>query len=192
VPSVSCGTGFPEWPVFEVRFRPLMIAVPASLHPLLRRLNESDLDRVMELELAAYPYPWTRGIFSDCLRVGYDCWGLQAAHELIGYCIQTHAAGESHLLNLCVGPDWHGQGLGTLMLEHAMRRASAQDCYCMLLEVRPSNRAGVRLYRKYGFYEVGRRPEYYRSAQGREDGIVMRFDIAGIEPLVSRAEFPVD
>jgi len=66
-----------------------MIAEPASFHSLLRRLFDGDLDRIMEIELAAYPYPWTRGIFADCIRVGYECWGLQAGDELIGYCIQT-------------------------------------------------------------------------------------------------------
>lgn len=169
-----------------------MAAEPATLHPLVRRLNEADLDRVMEIELSAYPYPWTRGIFSDCLRVGYDCWGLQTAHELIGYCIQTHGAGENHLLNLCIAPGWQRQGLGIILLEHAIRLATSQNCHCMLLEVRPSNKAGFRLYRKYGFYEVGRRPDYYRSSGGREDAILMRFDIGGIEPLVNRATLPTD
>ena len=56
-----------------------------AVHPLIRPLTWGDLDRIMEIELAAYPVPWTRGIFGDCIRVGYDCWGLQREGELIGY-----------------------------------------------------------------------------------------------------------
>ena len=154
-----------------------MIADPASFHSLLRRLSDTDLDRIMEIELAAYPYPWTRGIFVDCIRVGYDCWGLQAGDELIGYCIQNHAAGENHLLNLCIAPEWQKQGHGRLLLGHAMRLARMQNCYCVLLEVRPSNPAGIRLYKKNGFVIVGERPDYYRSSKGRESAIVMRLDL---------------
>jgi ribosomal-protein-alanine N-acetyltransferase len=105
-----------------------MIANPAIVHPLIRRLTADDLDRVLEIELTAYPYPWTRGIFADCIRVGYDCWGLQAGSDLIAYCIQSNVAGENHLLNLCVAPAWQRQGLGNLLLDHAVRLACLQGC----------------------------------------------------------------
>jgi ribosomal-protein-alanine N-acetyltransferase len=154
-----------------------MIADPASFHSLLRRLIDGDLDRVMEIELAAYPYPWTRGIFADCIRVGYDCWGLQAGDQLIGYCIQTHVAGENHLLNLCIAPEWQKQGLGSLLLEHAIRLARIQNCQCIFLEVRPSNPAGIQLYENNGFIIVGERPDYYRAFEGKESAIVMRLEL---------------
>jgi ribosomal-protein-alanine N-acetyltransferase len=151
-----------------------VIAEPATFHPLIRRLGESDLDRIMELELAAYPFPWTRGIFRDCIRVGYECWGLQHDGELIGYSVQNHAVGEAHLLNLCVGPPWQGRGFGSLMLDHTIRVARGKDCQSMFLEVRPSNPSGYRLYERRGFAVVGRRRNYYRSENGKEDAIVMR------------------
>lgn len=166
-----------------------MNAEPAPFHPLLRPLGWGDLDRVMEIELAAYPFPWTRGIFSDCLRVGYDCWGLQVGSRLSGYSIQADAAGESHLLNLCVAPELQRRGFGRTLLENAIRTARSHGCESMYLEVRPSNPAGIALYRKQGFTVVGRRPDYYstRLATGpagdaaqvalREDALVMRLDI---------------
>jgi ribosomal-protein-alanine N-acetyltransferase len=154
-----------------------MNAVPDHLHPLIRRLGEEDLDRVHEIERSAYPHPWTRGIFSDCLRVGYECWGMQTGSDLIAYCVLTHAAGESHLLNLCVAPDRQRQGLGRLMLEHAIRMARLQDCESMFLEVRPSNPAGYGLYAARGFRVVGRRSDYYRAGEAREDAIVMQLDL---------------
>ena len=154
---------------------------PVAAHTLIRQLSESDLDHVFEIEISAYPFPWTRGIFSDCLRAGYDCWGLQLENLLIGYCLQAHGVGESHLLNLCVAPSWQRQGYGDIMLDHAFRRAHLHDCYCMFLEVRPSNPAGIKLYRKNGFVVVGERPDYYRSDQGKENAIVMRRDLDNSE-----------
>jgi ribosomal-protein-alanine N-acetyltransferase len=147
------------------------------IHPLIRRLTDQDLDRVMEIELTAYPYPWTRGIFNDCIRVGYECWGLQAGSELVGYCVQTQAAGECHLLNLCVDPEWQRRGLGSLLLDHSIRLARLLNCNSMFLEVRPSNPAGYRLYEKNGFTVIGVRRDYYTSDEGKEDAIVMKREL---------------
>jgi len=156
-----------------------MIAVPATFHPLVRPLNENDLDRIMQIELDVYPYPWTRGIFADCLRVGYDCWGLQVGPELAGYTVQSHVAGENHLLNLCVAREFQNIGYGSILLEHAIRLARRHDCFCIFLEVRPSNRAGMALYRKNGFEVIAERPDYYRSDLGKENAIVMRLELSG-------------
>lgn len=158
-----------------------MSAQPRPFHPLLRPLGWRDLERVMEIECAAYPFPWTRGIFNDCLRVGYDCWGLQAGPRLVGYSVQSDAAGESHLLNLCIDPAWQRRGYGRILLEHAARIARSHRCGSMYLEVRPSNAAGIALYAAQGFAVVGRRPDYYSAraadGQGREDALVMRLDL---------------
>jgi ribosomal-protein-alanine N-acetyltransferase len=148
-----------------------------TLHYLVRPLAEADLDRVMEIELEAYPHPWTRGIFADCLRVGYQCWGLQADASLVGYCILTHAANEAHLLNLCVAPSWQRRGLGGILLEHVVRLALAHGCESIFLEVRPSNRDAIRLYQRSGFTVIGKRPGYYSKGAGREDAIVMRLKL---------------
>jgi ribosomal-protein-alanine N-acetyltransferase len=170
-----------------------MSADAEQLHCLIRPLNWGDLDRIMEIELAAYPVPWTRGIFADCIRVGYDCWGLQLGPRLIGYAVQTDAACEAHLLNLCVEPGWQRRGFGGMLLENAIRIARRNGCGSMYLEVRPSNPAGVALYRNRGFVVIGRRPGYYsssgvaaaaaptpggnRACAGREDALVMQLDL---------------
>jgi len=154
-----------------------MSTEPANFHPVVRVLTASDLDRVMEIERSAYPFPWTRGIFEDCLRVGYDCRGLQLGSRLVGYTVQTQFAGECHLLNLCIEPGCQGRGLGRLLLEQAICQARSGNCSSVFLEVRPSNRAGISLYRKRGFYIVGERPDYYRAEHGRESAIIMRLDL---------------
>jgi ribosomal-protein-alanine N-acetyltransferase len=140
-------------------------------------MTADDLDRVVEIDQAAYPFPWTRGIFSDCIKAAYDCFTLQAGEELLAYTIQSNAAGENHLLNLCVAPAWQRKSYGNLMLNHAIRQARMQQCTTMFLEVRPSNPSGFGLYEKKGFFVVGKRPGYYRAAHGREDAIVMQLDL---------------
>jgi ribosomal-protein-alanine N-acetyltransferase len=155
-----------------------------AAHPLIRALQPDDLEKVLEIERQCYPYPWTRGIFADCLRVGYACFGLQLGAQLAGYSVHNWSAGESHLLNLCIGPRWQRRGYGGLLLEHAIGHARSLDCQVMFLEVRPSNPDAARLYRRRGFEVVGARPAYYQSADGREDAVVMRLDLlAGPESI---------
>ena len=155
-----------------------MIADPKALHPLIRKMHVGDLSRVVEIEESAYPFPWTRGIFADCIQVGYSCSALQVGSRLIGYAIQSQAAGENHLLNLCIEPDWQRRGYGNLLLDHAIRQAGQQKCTSMFLEVRPSNPDGIKLYQRKGFVVVGKRPAYYRAADGREDAIIMQLVLA--------------
>lgn len=156
-----------------------MSAEPTFEHPVIRRLTPDDLDAVMLIEEAAYPFPWSRGIFSECLRVGYGCVGVQLGGELAGYVIFNMAAGESHLLNLCIHPRRQRCGLGSLLLEHAIAFTRSKGCEAMILEVRPSNPGAEALYRARGFSLIGRRPAYYRAAAGREDALVMRLDLTG-------------
>ena len=156
-----------------------MSADPRPFDPEIRTLQIEDLDRVISIERSAYPFPWTRGIFADCIRVGYDCWGLQVGDHLIAYAIQTCAAGESHLLNLCVDPEWQRAGYGAMLLEHAICHAVLMGCASMFLEVRPSNPAAIRLYERRGFEIAGERRNYYRADKGRETAIVMRLDLGG-------------
>lgn len=154
-----------------------MSSNPVEQYPLIRQMTADDLDCVVEIDQAAYPYPWTRGIFADCIRAAYDCFALQLGEDLIAYTIQSTAAGENHLLNLCVAPRWQRNGYGKLMLNHVIRHARLQKCTSMFLEVRPSNPSGFRLYEQKGFAIVGKRPGYYRADDGREDAIVMRLDL---------------
>jgi ribosomal-protein-alanine N-acetyltransferase len=142
-----------------------------------RPMQGEDLDRVVAIETDAYEYPWSPGIFRDCLRVGYSCWVAQSWTGLHGYGIMSTAAGECHLLNLCVQPDYQGQGVGRRMLRHLLRVACAHHAVRAFLEVRPSNAKAWRLYHSEGFSEIGRRKGYYPADQGREDAVILARDI---------------
>lgn len=151
-----------------------MSTKPEIKHPLIRRLDLEDVDRIFQIEELAYPFPWTRGLFVDCLRAGYTFFGLQIGKVLAGYTIFNWAAGEAHLLNLCIHPEWQHRGYGSLLLEYAINHAARHDNEAMFLEVRVSNSRAAKLYKNRGFKVIGRRPAYYQAGDGREDAIVMR------------------
>ena len=136
-------------------------------------MRDEDLDIVWAIERRAYEYPWSRGIFIDCLRVPYVCEILEAGDQVLGYAIMSLGGDEAHLLNFCLDESARGRGLGELMLEHLMRRATLEGVRVLYLEVRPSNARAIKLYRRAGFARIGVRRNYYRAAAGREDALVL-------------------
>lgn len=142
-----------------------------------RPMLATDLDAVMEIEVRAYTHPWTRGIFQDCLRVGYNCWLYEQEGRIQGYGVMSVAVGEAHILNLTVRPESQGQGLGRKLLKHFIGLAARHNADIVMLEVRPSNTRAVRLYEKLGFNEIGVRKDYYPAGQGREDALILALSL---------------
>ena len=139
----------------------------------LRPMRDGDLPAVLKVERAAYQYPWTDGIFRDCMRVGYCCWAAMIQGEIVGYGIMSVTGGECHIVNLCVHPQRQGQGLGRSILRRLLAIGRSHGADTAFLEVRISNRRAIALYEAEGFGEVGLRRGYYPAGGGREDAIVM-------------------
>lgn len=140
--------------------------------PRIRPMTQADLDIVWNIEQRAYDFPWSRGIFVDCMRIPYACEILEQHEVIIGYAVMSMGGDEAHLLNLCLDAPARGRGLGALLLEHLVERARSEGARVLYLEVRPSNRPALALYRRAGFIRIGVRKSYYRAENGREDALV--------------------
>ena len=155
-----------------------MSAILANRGAGIRPLTGADLDAIMEIEIRAYDFPWTQGIFRDCLRVGYCCWCYENDEMIQAYGVMSAAAGESHILNLTVRPESQRQGIGSRLLKHFQQLARRHGADTLMLEVRPSNRNAISLYEKLGFNEIGVRRNYYPAAEGREDALLLALSLA--------------
>jgi len=140
-------------------------------------MQPSDLRGVSVVENAAYDFPWSHGIFRDCLLAGYCCLVLDVDGVVCGYAIMSIAAGEAHILNLCVHPSMRRAGNGRRLLSELLLRAAEAEVAKVFLEVRPTNAAALGLYRSVGFLQIGVRPDYYQAAGGREDAVVLVLDL---------------
>ncbi len=140
----------------------------------IRPMHELDVPVVVAIERSSYQFPWSEGIFRDCLRVGYICRVIEAGSDIAGYAIMSIGAGEAHVLNVCVREEHRGRGLARKVLLYLIDRARSAGMYEAFLEVRPSNVAAARLYHSLGFEQVGVRRGYYQAANGREDASVLR------------------
>jgi ribosomal-protein-alanine N-acetyltransferase len=163
-----------------------MATSPELLHSapdvVIRPMTEADVGGVVALERASYQFPWSEGIFRDCLRVGYVCRVVTSANRLIGYGVMSVGAGEAHILNLCVDSGFRCQGIGRSMLDYLLDRGAAAGMTEAFLEVRPSNTAAIRLYLSLGFDQVGMRRGYYQAVGGREDAAVLKLSLRARRP----------
>jgi len=140
----------------------------------IRPMNDLDVPVIVAIERAAYQFPWSEGIFRDCLRVGYVCRVVDVGGDMAGYGIMSIGAGEAHILNVCISDEYRGRGFARKVLVYLLDRARASGMYEAFLEVRPSNTAAANLYYSMGFEQVGVRRGYYQATTGREDAAVLR------------------
>jgi [ribosomal protein S18]-alanine N-acetyltransferase len=141
---------------------------------MVRPMSEDDVADVIAVERASYQFPWSEGIFRDCLRVGYVCRVVTVAEQVLGYGVMSVGAGEAHILNLCISEMYRCRGVGKRLLRYLIERATAAGMNEAFLEVRPSNVAAIRLYLALGFEQVGMRRGYYQAVGGREDAAVLK------------------
>jgi ribosomal-protein-alanine N-acetyltransferase len=148
----------------------------------------SDVAEIAVIERSIYSAPWTEGNFIDSLNAGYCAWTLRTegaprktAPSIIGYFVLMAAVDEAHLLNVSIALPWQAQGHGLFLLRRALGVALDYKAQSVILEVRPSNRRAIDIYRQFGFRETGLRRRYYPASsadhQMREDAIVMRLKL---------------
>lgn len=149
--------------------------IRSMAHPsaTIRAMGHKDLAMVSDIERRSYEFPWSHGVFRDCLLAGYHCIVLERDGRVAGYGILSIAAGEAHILNLCVDPKYRSHGYGEYLLDAILTQSRSASVREIFLEVRPSNTTALALYRKKGFHRVARRPAYYQATEGREDAAVL-------------------
>ena len=150
-----------------------MIAVAKDLPPAIRLMRQSDIDSVTAIENLTYEFPWSAEIFRDCLLAGYTNLVLDCDGDTVGYGIMSIAAGEAHLLNICIVREMRRQGVGGRLLVHMIQMAREASAERIYLEVRPSNKSAFHLYDSAGFEVLGVRESYYKARGGKEDAVVL-------------------
>ena len=141
-------------------------------------MRTEDLPEVLEIEAKNYNFPWSEGIFNDCLKsFSYSCQVCTEEDKVVGYSIVSMAVGEAHIMNICVDPELQSQGVGSKLLENMIELAR-KKAETIFLEVRPSNKVAIALYEKRGFNEIGIRKGYYPAENGsKEDAVMLALEL---------------
>jgi ribosomal-protein-alanine N-acetyltransferase len=121
-------------------------------------------------------------------------WAARTAEgaPLVGFLIAWHVADELHVLNVATLPAMRRRGVGRALMDAALAYSSAHKIRIVLLEVRRSNRAAIKLYRDLDFTALGVRSGYY--ADNGEDAIemILALDPESGKVLPGRDEIRID
>ena len=141
--------------------------------PRVVPLSEAALGQVLAIERASFPSPWTRAHFLLELREHPYARNvvLKSGRTVLGYACSWIIDETLKINNIAIHPGWRRKGLGGRLLREVLGDGTARGCREATLEVRPSNRAAVELYRKHGFREAGWRKGYYSDTG--EDALLM-------------------
>ena len=150
----------------------------------VRPMRDADVGEVIGIERSSYQFPWTEGIFYDCLRVAYLCRVALQGQRIMGYAVMSMGAGEAHILNLCVRQESRRMGVGRALIRYLLEQAEAAGMAEAFLEVRPSNLIAMVLYQSLGFEQIGTRRGYYQAVGGREDAAVLRLRLGDLKSPV--------
>lgn len=146
--------------------------------PAIRPLLKGDLDAVAAIERASSPSAWSRASFHQELAHTHSLAlvATELTHSpIVGFVIGWIVAGELEVLNLAVEAQARRRGVGGSLLRALIERARLQGCVVARLEVRFSNHPAIAMYKREGFEEVGRRPQYYQD--NGEDAVLMELSL---------------
>jgi [ribosomal protein S18]-alanine N-acetyltransferase len=145
---------------------------------LIQPLRSADIDAVMEIERLSFKSPWSRQVFEEEIARSWayvDVLRNTASDAIVAFCNYWLVADEVHVLNVASHPQERGQGHASRLMAHVIDYAKRAACRLVTLEVRRSNDAAQRLYRRFAFRAVGIRPNYY--VDDNEDAVVMVLEL---------------
>ena len=137
----------------------------------VRKMLETDIDAVHEIEVQSITPPWTKQGFADALKNENACFYVAETDGVVGYCGLYFAADEGEITNVAVSSAWRKKGIADQILKAVISDGKDKNLTQIFLEVRQSNISAQKLYEKHGFASVGVRKNFYRDP--KEDAIVM-------------------
>lgn len=138
----------------------------------IRPMTAADVSKIVLMEIEVFTDPWPKAAFTEELnRPNRGVLIAESDGIITGYAAYIVSFGEAHLTNIAVSPSYRGKNIAKILLNSILGIAREAECENIFLDVRPSNMPAIELYRKFGFYELYTRPNYYHSPA--EDAMVM-------------------
>lgn len=142
------------------------------------KLTSKEIAAVAALDRALFSKEsWSEADFEASLTdPSRFFWVATEGETLLGFCGLSQSFEQGDILNIGVRPDARGKGIGSQLLQQAIKTFGEQGGKELFLEVRASNAAAKALYEKFGFRQIGIRKGYYQ--QPAEDGLVYRLEVS--------------
>jgi ribosomal-protein-alanine N-acetyltransferase len=137
-------------------------------------MHRSDLDAVMLIEESSFPLPWKREHFLQEIHSHLSFPFVADRDGVVGYVCPMSLFEEAQIMDIAVAPEERGRGVAYLLLERAIALSRDRGAERLVLEVRESNLAAIRLYERFGFVRYAVRKGYY---EGKEDALLMEKEL---------------
>jgi ribosomal-protein-alanine N-acetyltransferase len=139
---------------------------------IIRKMQHSDVPRVLEIERLLFSTPWSEDSFLNEIYKKYAISKVAVIDgNIIGYICANFILHEAHILNLAVLPDFQRRGVATVLMNESLKELKEKGCVFMYLEVRASNAGARQFYELFGFKVMDVRKKYYINPN--EDALLM-------------------
>ena len=149
-------------------------------------MRETDLDAVLAIEEASFDRSGHGGrldekrLREELTRTWARLWIARSEPRgrVAAFLDGWHVADELHVLDVATHPELRRRGFARALIEAALHYAVEHTVHLLLLEVRRSNVAAIKLYRAHGFSAMGVRPKYYSDGEDAVE-MLLRLDDEG-------------
>ena len=136
-------------------------------------MTRQHVAQVAVLEKQCFSAPWSEASVAGELDNPLSVWLVcEDQGRVLGYVGSQTVLEESDMMNIAVLPEARRAGIGERLILSLIELLKDRGSRSLALEVRASNTPAISLYKKLGFLQVGRRPNYYRGP--REDALILR------------------
>ena len=131
---------------------------------MISEMNLQDLENIKDCLLTDFDNFWSYNILKQELENGKSKYFVaKQENEIVGFAGILLIIDQVNIMNIVVKKDQRNFGIGSLLLEEIIRYSKIHNATSITLEVNEKNIAAIKLYKKYGFKQVGLRRKYYNN-----------------------------
>ena len=131
---------------------------------MISEMNLQDLENIKDCLLTDFDNFWSYNILKQELENGKSKYFVaKQENEIVGFAGILLIIDQVNIMNIVVKKDKRNFGIGSLILEEIIRYSKIHNATSITLEVNEKNIPAIKLYKKYGFKQVGLRRKYYNN-----------------------------
>lgn len=131
---------------------------------MISEMNLQDLEEIKDCLLTDFDDFWSYNILKQELENGKSKYFVaKQENEIVGFAGILLIIDQVNIMNIAVKKDKRNFGIGSSLLEEIIRYSKIHNATSITLEVNEKNIPAIKLYKKYGFKQVGLRRKYYNN-----------------------------
>lgn len=141
----------------------------------IEKMTKEHLEQIKDILQSEFDKFWNADVLEKELKNPLSTYIVAVnGGKVVGYAGLWQPIDEGHVTNIVTKLEKRGNKIASKMLEELIEIAKNKNLKCVTLEVNVHNDIAIKLYQKYNFKEVGRRPKYYNNT---DDAIIMTKNI---------------